>query len=79
MGEQHPVTCIDCGRPVRTPASRARRIGEGCWRERKAAARAAAAEAASATLPGMSGRGGRPGAGQEPIDGLGDLGDGAAR
>ncbi|WP_320067671.1 hypothetical protein [Micromonospora sp. RTGN7] len=49
-----PVLCLDCDRPVRTAVSRARRIGSGCWRARRALARARATPVA---LPGMSGRG----------------------
>lgn len=70
-----PVWCIDCGRQVHTPVSRARRIGAGCWRARQAAARAAARPVA---LPGMSGHGGRaagPTPGQEPLDGIDGVDD----
>ncbi|TDB87494.1 hypothetical protein E1091_15740 [Micromonospora fluostatini] len=45
-----PVVCLDCGRPVRTAVSRARRVGSGCWRERRRAARA---QAAPVALPGL--------------------------
>ncbi|WP_431729957.1 hypothetical protein [Verrucosispora sp. TAA-831] len=45
------VPCRDCQRPCKTPASRARRVGAGCWRKRRAAARRLAATAAAATLP----------------------------
>jgi len=43
------VECLRCGRPLRTPASRARRTGEGCWRKQRRGVRAAVA----AALPGM--------------------------
>ncbi|MFI6161707.1 DUF6011 domain-containing protein [Micromonospora haikouensis] len=56
MADQPLVVCLGCGRPLRTPASRARRIGAGCWRKRRRLARA---QAAPVVLPGMSaGRGG---------------------
>lgn len=53
------VECLRCGRPLRTPVSRARRTGEGCWRKLRRGARAAGAAVA---LPGM------PAAGQTGPD-----------
>lgn len=43
------VRCLDCDLPLRSSASRARRIGSLCWRRRRAIAR----RAAPPTLPGM--------------------------
>ncbi|MBM0205059.1 hypothetical protein JNW90_19875 [Micromonospora sp. STR1s_5] len=51
MTDQPEVLCRDCDRPCKSPASRARRIGSGCWRKRRAAARALTARAAASTLP----------------------------
>lgn len=65
------VVCADCGTPVRTPKSRAERLGAGCRRKRAARRRAAARPV---TLPGLSGHGGRAaGPGQDPIDGVDDV------
>ncbi|MFG3709189.1 hypothetical protein ACGF7U_31285 [Micromonospora sp. NPDC047670] len=47
------VLCLDCKTPVKTAVSRARRIGEGCWRKRRAAARA---QRALVALPGLGPR-----------------------
>ncbi|MEV0805755.1 hypothetical protein [Micromonospora sp. NPDC050200] len=63
--EQPKVLCLDYRTPVTTAASRARRIGAGCWRKRKAKARAAAAPVA---LPGLSGRGGPGQTGPDLLD-----------
>lgn len=48
------VVCQDCGRPVRTPMSRARRRGAGCERRRRRAYRVVAVP-----LPGMPARAGQ--------------------
>ncbi|WP_158624264.1 DUF6011 domain-containing protein [Micromonospora sp. HM5-17] len=36
--DQEPIGCEDCGRPLRTPKSRAERIGPKCGRRRREAA-----------------------------------------
>ncbi|GGM14120.1 DUF6011 domain-containing protein [Micromonospora yangpuensis] len=38
-----PVLCLVCERPLRTPVSRARRIGSTCWRRLRAEERTQAA------------------------------------
>jgi hypothetical protein len=45
------VICLDCWRPLKTPVARARRIGEKCWRRRRAEARRQAEAAAASVLP----------------------------
>ncbi|GAB3856680.1 hypothetical protein GCM10029963_53460 [Micromonospora andamanensis] len=55
--DQPVVLCLDCDTPCVTPVSRARRVGAGCWRKRRAAARRLAAAVAAATLP-AAGQGG---------------------
>jgi hypothetical protein len=54
--ERPPVPCLDCGTPCRSEQARARRIGSGCWRKRRARIRSAA-RAAQVALPGLAGRG----------------------
>ncbi|MEV6693385.1 hypothetical protein AB0M35_18135 [Micromonospora sp. NPDC051196] len=49
--DQPLVLCLDCDTPCVTPISRARRVGAGCWRKRRAAARRLATAAAAATFP----------------------------
>jgi hypothetical protein len=49
--EPEPVLCLDCGRQLRNPAARARRIGAMCWRRRLALARRQAEAAAASVLP----------------------------
>ncbi|MEU7620518.1 hypothetical protein AB0B27_31125 [Micromonospora rifamycinica] len=49
--DQPIVACQDCNTPCRTPVSRARRVGAGCWRKRRAEARRVAAAATASTLP----------------------------
>lgn len=66
MGESPAVLCLDCATPVRTAVSRARRIGEGCWRKRRRKARELAAPVA---LPGLAGRGGPGQTGPDLLDG----------
>ncbi|MEW2383351.1 hypothetical protein AB0873_14850 [Micromonospora sp. NPDC047707] len=44
------VVCLRCERPVKTPLSRARRVGSGCWRILRADARARRVPVA---LPGL--------------------------
>jgi len=63
--EQTPVPCLDCRRLVTGSKSRARRIGDKCWRKRRRAARQAASLVAQ---PGMSGQGARPGLSQSGPD-----------
>ncbi|WP_319460063.1 hypothetical protein [Micromonospora sp. RTP1Z1] len=58
MGDPPPVLCLDCSTPCRSPLSRARRVGSGCWRKRRRKARA---QAVPVALPGLSGRGARAG------------------
>ncbi|WP_030488174.1 DUF6011 domain-containing protein [Micromonospora chokoriensis] len=70
--EQPEVPCLACKRPLRTPKSRARRYGEGCWRKRRRAARAAAAPV---TLPGLGRAGSRGQAGPHLLTGVDQLGD----
>ncbi|MBX7264945.1 hypothetical protein KIF24_01990 [Micromonospora sp. Llam7] len=45
------VPCLDCDTPCITPVSRARRVGAGCWRKRRAIARRLAAASTASTLP----------------------------
>ncbi|MCX4468950.1 DUF6011 domain-containing protein [Micromonospora sp. NBC_01655] len=61
------VLCLDCDRPLRNAASRARRIGSECWRERRRQARA---QATPVALPGLAGRGGPGQVGPTLLDDL---------
>ncbi|PZG15070.1 hypothetical protein C1I95_20395 [Micromonospora craterilacus] len=56
--EPTEVRCRKCARKLRTPVSRARRLGEGCWRVLRAEARA---RSAPVPLPGLTGHGDRAG------------------
>ncbi|WP_320069138.1 hypothetical protein [Micromonospora sp. RTGN7] len=71
MPDKPKVPCLDCGTPVHSAVARARRIGSGCWRKRRALARA---QVTPVALPGLS----RPGratgqAGPHLLDGLTDV------
>ncbi|MBM7083627.1 DUF6011 domain-containing protein [Micromonospora humidisoli] len=65
MTSTEPVLCRLCDRPLRTPVSRARRIGAGCWRNLRAELRA---QRLPVALPGMSGRGGPTQTGPDLLD-----------
>ncbi|PZG05796.1 hypothetical protein C1I95_32455 [Micromonospora craterilacus] len=56
--EPTEVLCLHCDTPVMTAVSRARRVGEGCWRKARAEARA---RSAPVPLPGLAGHGDRAG------------------
>jgi hypothetical protein len=47
--DEQPVLCMDCHRRLRTPGSRARRLGPKCLRDRR---REAAVQLALLALPG---------------------------
>ncbi|QOC89855.1 DUF6011 domain-containing protein [Micromonospora craniellae] len=51
MTKPTEVRCLDCDRKLKTSVSRARHIGEGCWRKRQAEARA---RSALVPLPGFT-------------------------
>lgn len=74
MADTEPVEvpCQVCRRPCRSPVSRARRVGAGCWRKLRRRARQSAVPVA---LPGLSGRGGPGQAGPDLLDDVDELPD----